>query len=178
MLKWRIGLKYQPDMISAVGFTRHARVIFILCRGDPRGAEQRQASEEIEESHQPQHRTKGRAGGRLHQRRQRIGHHNLEHLKTNGGNQRPTDQRLLARTMAGQTPEDPEEQKVVSKDRNGQPNAAPGRFQPFNVIRYSAEIIICCAEPATEVMESVMTSATSSPISEIKSRKYFTHIFS
>lgn len=115
---------------------------------------------------------------RLHQRRQRIGHHNLEHLKTNGGNQRPTDQRLLARTMAGQTPEDPEEQKVVSKDRNGQPNAAPGRFQPFNVIRYSAEIIICCAEPATEVMESVMTSATSSPISEIKSRKYFTHIFS
>lgn len=45
MLKWRIGLKYQPDMISAVGFTRHARVIFILCRGDPRGAEQRQASE-------------------------------------------------------------------------------------------------------------------------------------
>lgn len=54
MLKWRIGLKYQPDRTSAVGFTRHARVIFILSRGDPRGAEQRQASEEIEESHQPQ----------------------------------------------------------------------------------------------------------------------------
>ena len=37
--------------------------------------------------------------------------------------------------MAGQTPEDPEEQQVVSKDGDGQPNAAPGRFQPFNVIQ-------------------------------------------
>ena len=133
MLKWRIGLKYQPDRTSAVGFTRHARVIFILSRGDPRGAEQRQASEEIEESHQPQHRTKGRAGGRLHQRRQRIGHHNFDHFKANGGNQRPTDQRLLARPMAGQTPEDPEEQQVVSKDGDGKPYTAP----PVSAIQYN-----------------------------------------
>ena len=143
-----------------VGFSRHARVVFILCGGDPRCTEQRQACEEIEEGHQPQHRTKGRAGGGLHQRWQRIGHHNFDHLKANGGNQRPTDQRLLARPMAGQTPEDPEEQQVVSKDGDSKPYTAPGRFQPFKVI------------------ESVMTSATSRPISEIKSRKYFTHIFS
>ena len=37
--------------------------------------------------------------------------------------------------MAGQAPEDPEEQQVVGEDGNGQPNAAPGGLQPFDVIK-------------------------------------------
>lgn len=42
----------QPDTASIVGFARHTTVILVVGRGDPRRAEQRQASEEIEEGHQ------------------------------------------------------------------------------------------------------------------------------
>ncbi|CSP67852.1 Uncharacterised protein [Shigella sonnei] len=51
-------------------------------------------------------------------------------------------------------------------------------FSHSMLFRCRALIIICCAEPATEVIESVTISAINKPISEIKSRRYFTQNFS
>jgi hypothetical protein len=54
---------FSPEIPSGVGFTRHPRVIFVLRGGNPCGAEQRQAGEEVEERHQPQHRAKAAPDG-------------------------------------------------------------------------------------------------------------------
>lgn len=51
-------------------------------------------------------------------------------------------------------------------------------FNHSMLSRYKAEMIICWAEPAMEVMDSVMIKAINNPISEIKSRRYLSQIFS
>ncbi|SQA98719.1 Uncharacterised protein [Cedecea neteri] len=43
-------------------FAGHPRVVFVFRGGNPGRAKQRQASEEVEEGHQPQHRTKSGPG--------------------------------------------------------------------------------------------------------------------
>ncbi len=108
-------------------FSWHSRVAFVLGGGNPRRAEQGQAGEEVEEGHQSEHRAKRRAGGGFHQRRQGVGHHDLNHLKANRREQCSAEQRFLARTMARQAPENPEEQQVVGEDGDRQPDAAPAR---------------------------------------------------
>lgn len=105
-------------------FSRHACVAFVLGGGNPRGAEQGQAGEEVEKGHQPQHGAERRARRGFHQRRQGVGHHDFNHFKAYRRNQRSAEQGLLARTMTGQTPENPEEQQVVGENGNRQPNAA------------------------------------------------------
>ena len=59
----------QPSDGLVVGFARHPAVVFILGGRNPRGAEKRQAGEEIEEGHDSQHRAECRPGRRLDQRR-------------------------------------------------------------------------------------------------------------
>ncbi len=46
---------FSPASRLAMCFSRHARVVFVFCGGDPRGAEQGQAGEEVEERHQAKH---------------------------------------------------------------------------------------------------------------------------
>lgn len=52
MIRAEFCTSLQPETASIVGFARHPTVIFVVGRGDPRRAEQRQAGEEIEEGHQ------------------------------------------------------------------------------------------------------------------------------
>ena len=52
MIRAEFCTSLQPETASIVGFARHPTVIFVVGRGDPRRAEQRQAGEKIEEGHQ------------------------------------------------------------------------------------------------------------------------------
>ena len=110
----------QPSDGLVVGFARHPAVVFILGGRNPRGAEKRQAGEEIEKGHQPQHRSERRPGRGFHQRRQRPGHDDFYDFKANRRDKRAAKQGLAPRTMARQAPENPEKEQIVGKNRDGE----------------------------------------------------------
>ncbi len=102
-------------------------------------------------------RTKCCTRGGFHQRWQGVGHHDLITSKPIAARNVPRIRAFLP--DGGAATARRSRRKADSWRRgNRQANQPPRRFQPLNAVQVRALIIICCAEPATEVIESVKSA--------------------
>jgi hypothetical protein len=122
-----------PRNTSAVGFARHPPVVFILRGGDPRGAEQRQAGEEIEEGHQPQHRSERRPGGDFTSAGSVQVMTILMISKPIAAISVPRNRALRRGRWRGSR-QKIQKKQIVGENGDGEADQPPGGFQPFNII--------------------------------------------
>ncbi len=98
------------------------------------------------------------ARGGFHQRWQGVGHHDFNHSKPIAARNVPRIRAFLRGRWAATARRS--RRKADSWRRWKSPaNQPPRRFQPLNAVQVQGAIIICCAEPATEVIDSVTISA-------------------